>query len=64
MQAQLKVPWLPKGVMKAWALRVVSLGTRIAAWLCTALKCVSLPIVLTHGHLLRRYTFRRLACYK
>ena len=35
--------------------------TRIAAWLCTALKCVSLPFVLTHAHLLRRYTFRRLA---
>ena len=44
MQAQLKVPWLPKGVMKAWALRVVSLGTRIARlaaaslvpWLCSS----------------------------
>ena len=41
-QGVMKYPWLPKGVAKAWALRMISLGTRIGRllaasvtpWLC------------------------------
>jgi sugar phosphate permease len=42
-QGVMKYPWLPKGVAKAWALRIISLGTRIGRlvaaaatpWLCS-----------------------------
>ena len=49
-QGVMKYPWLPKGVAKAWALRIISLGTRIGRlvaaltpWLCSKFGWQSVP---------------------
>ena len=52
-QGVMKYPWLPKGVAKAWALRIISLGTRIGRlvaasvtpWLCSKFGWQFVPYV-------------------
>jgi MFS family permease len=68
-QGTMKYPWLPKGVAKAWALRVISLGTRIGRvmaasttpWLCSKYGWRFVPYVYGAGTAIFGIIFQLLA---